>query len=184
MPQTSAQWAEALAPGIREWFSIGYASRPTLMGELFNVMPSESANEYFHSFGSVAPDAWADYQFTGRVAKVGFDKGYKTTFTHEEFAVELDVQRKFIDDNKYPQVLDAARQLGDSAALKREMDAVGVFNNADAATRVGGDAVAGLGLVDDAEVQLAVGGSDLGLASRGAGDEVALVVGRGRGGDE
>ena len=141
MPQTSAQWAEALAPGIREWFSIGYASRPTLMGELFNVMPSESANEYFHSFGSVAPDAWADYQFTGRVAKVGFDKGYKTTFTHEEFAVELDVQRKFIDDNKYPQVLDAARQLGDSAALKREMDAVGVFNNADAATPVGGDAV-------------------------------------------
>ncbi len=138
---TSAQWAEALAPGIREWFSIGFASRPSLMGSLFNVQGSDSAEEFFHSFGSTSPDAWALYEQSGIVPKVSFDKGYKSTFTHEEFALEMDVQRKFIDDNKYANVIDAARQLGSSAALKREMDAASVFNNADAATPVGGDAV-------------------------------------------
>jgi len=141
MPQTSAQWAEALTPGIREWFSIGYANRPTLMGQLFNVLPSGSDSEYYHSFGSVSPDAWGDFQNTGKVASVGFDKGYKTTFTHDEFIVELPVRKTLIEDNKYAAIADYAGQIGDSAALKRELDAASVFNNADAATPVGGDGV-------------------------------------------
>ena len=141
MPQTSAQWAEALAPGIREWFSIGYAERPSLMGQLFNVQTSESAEEFFHSFGAIAPDAWDNYETTGRVPKVSFDKGYKSTFTHKIYPVELDIQAKLVADNKYPQIIDAAKQLGSSAALKREKDAACVFDNADAATPVGGDSV-------------------------------------------
>lgn len=139
---TSAQWAEALAPGIREWFSIGYKSRASLLETLFNVQSSESAEEFFHSFGSVSPDAWSLYETTGVVPKVTFDKGYKTTFTHKEYTLEMDVQRKYIDDNKYSNVIDAATQLGSSAALKRELDAASVFNNADAAAPVGGDGVA------------------------------------------
>lgn len=139
---TNAQWAEALAPGIREWFNTGYASRPTLLDQLFNVQTSESAEEFFHSFGSVSPDAWDDYEVTGRVPKVSFDKGYKTTFTHKEYPLEMDVQRKFIDDSKYANIVDAARQLGSSAALKREKDAASVFNNSDSASHLGGDGVA------------------------------------------
>jgi len=141
MPQIKAEWAEALAPGIREWFSIGYASRPTLVPQLFNVLNSESDSEYFHSFGAISPDAWADYKRSGTVPSIGFDKGYKTTFQHDEFVVELPVQKTLIEDNKYAQIADYAGQLGDSAALKREIDAASVFNNADQATPVGGDAV-------------------------------------------
>jgi phage major head subunit gpT-like protein len=138
---TSAQWAEALAPGIREWFYVGYNSRPSMMAQLFNVQTSLSAQEFFNSFGAVSPDAWGLYEKTGRVPKVSFDKGYQSTFTHQEYTLEMDVQRKFIDDNKYAQILDSAKQLGSSAALKREMDAASVFNNADAATPIGGDGV-------------------------------------------
>jgi phage major head subunit gpT-like protein len=146
MPQTSADWADALAPGIREWFSIGYQNRPSLMGQLYNVLPSGSAEEFFYSFGAVAPDAWDDFEKSGRVPKVGFDKGYKSTFTHKEKIVELDVQRKFIDDNKYPQVTADATSLGSSAALKRELDAAGLFINAASSSFTGGDGVA---LCDD-----------------------------------
>lgn len=141
MPQIKADWAEALAPGIREWFSTGYKNRPSLMGQLFNVLPSESDSEFYHSFGSIAPDAWADFKNTGQIASVGFDKGYKTTFTHEEFVVELPVRRTLIEDNKYAAIADYAGQLGDSAALKRELDAASVFNNCATAGYIGGDGV-------------------------------------------
>ena len=141
MPLTRAEWGDALAPGIREWFSIGYASRPTLFGELFNTLSSESASEYFHSFGAVSPDAWDDVANLGQIAKVGFDNGYKTTFTHTKKAVQIDIERDLVDDNKYPQIIDMVRQLGDSAALKRERDAAAVFNNCSVATVLGGDGV-------------------------------------------
>jgi len=142
MPQTSAQWAEALAPGIREWFSIGYQNRPSLISQFFNVQTSENAEESFYSFGAVAPDAWDEYERTGIVPKVGFDKGYKTTITHKEYPLEMDIQRKLIDDNKYANVVDLATQMGSSAALKREKDAASVFINSASSSFVGGDAVA------------------------------------------
>ncbi len=139
--QTSAQWAELLAPGMREHFYIGYAGVPAMAGELFNVQTSEAAAEAFMSFGSVSPDAWEIYAKTGVVPKVGYDKGYKTTFTHTKFALEMDVERELIDDNQYANALDIGTQLGRSAALKRERDAAALFNNADLSTATGGDGV-------------------------------------------
>lgn len=136
------EFTEALLPGIREWFNIGYSRRQLQMGALFNIVPSTSDSEYYHSFGAVSPDAWENFQNSGQIASVGFDRGYKTTFTHKEFLVELPIRRTLIEDNKYPQILDAAAQLGDSAALKREHDAASVFNNYSSSSYVGGDAVA------------------------------------------
>jgi len=98
MPQTSAQWADALAPGIREWFFAGVQSEPSYLSQLFNVQTSESAEEFFYSFGAVSPEAWDDYEASGRVPKVAFDKGYKSTFTHKEYPAEIDIQRKLVDD--------------------------------------------------------------------------------------
>jgi phage major head subunit gpT-like protein len=142
MPQTKSDWAEALLPGIREWFSVGYNRRPTQMAQFFNVLPSSSDSEFYHSFGAVSPDAWENFENSGQIAAVSFDRGYKTTFTHNEFLVELPIRRTLVEDNKYPQILDAAAQLGDSAALKRERDAASVFNNYSSASHTGGDAVA------------------------------------------
>jgi len=136
------EFSEALLPGIREWFNIGYSRRPSQMGQFFNVLPSTSDSEFYHSFGAVSPDAWGLFETTGKVPAVGFDRGYKTTFTHKEFLVELPIRKTLIEDNKYPQILDAAAQLGDSAALKREHDAASVFNNYSSSSYVGGDAVA------------------------------------------
>jgi phage major head subunit gpT-like protein len=138
---TSAQWAEALAPGIREWFTIGYENRPSLASRLFNVQTSESAYEEFMNYGVIAPDAWGLYETTGILPKVTFDKGYKATFTHKEYTLAVDIQRKLVDDTKYPQIMQLAQQLGDSAALKRELDAAALFNNADNSSYPGPDGV-------------------------------------------
>jgi phage major head subunit gpT-like protein len=141
MPIVKQGWSEALAPGIREWFKVGYEGRPRVMDQLFSVMGSESDSEYFHSFGSVAPDAWDLFKLTGSIPSVDFDKGYKTTFTHDEFVVELPVRRTFIEDNKYAQIADYTGQLGDSASLKRELDGASVFINAASSSYLGGDGV-------------------------------------------
>jgi hypothetical protein len=141
MPQTSAQWAELLAPGIREWFSIGQQQRPSLIPQLFNVQTSESAYEQFMSYGTISPDAWDEFSTSGRVPQVMFNKGYKSTFTHKEFVVEYQVAKSLIEDNKYQQVMGDVVQLGDSAQLKREMDAMKVFINAASGTYPGADAV-------------------------------------------
>lgn len=146
MPQHKVDWAEALEPGIREYFSIGYNRRASLMPSLFNVQSSGKDSEYFHSFGAVGIEAWDHFKTTGKVPSVSFDTGYKTTFTHDTFNVELPVQRELIEDSMYAQVTQYASQLGDSASLKRETDAANVFNNATSSTPVGGD---GVGLCND-----------------------------------
>jgi phage major head subunit gpT-like protein len=112
-----------------------------MIPDLYNVMGSTSDHEDFMSFGAIAPDAWDEYKTTGRVPQVGFDKGYKTTFTHDEFVVEYQIQKTLIEDSKYPQITSDVSQLGDSAALKREKDAMAPFNNCAVATVLGGDNV-------------------------------------------
>ena len=147
MTLVKEEFTEALLPGIREWFNVGYNRRPTQMEQFFNVLPSTSDSEFYHSFGAISPDAWDNFDNTGQIAAVSFDRGYKTTFTHKEFLVELPIRRTLIEDNKYPQILDAAAQLGDSAALKRERDAASVFNNHTSTSYNGGDSKP---LTDDA----------------------------------
>lgn len=140
MPLIKDDWAYALEPGIREWFNVGYSRRPSLIQTLFNVLPSERDSEYFHSFGAISPDAWLNFEKSGQVSAVSYDKGYRTTFTHKEFIVELPIRRTFLEDNLYGNIIEPVQQLGDSAALRRETDASSVFNNAFSTSYTGGDA--------------------------------------------
>lgn len=141
-PIINEGWADALEPGIREWFWLGANRRPTLREQMFNVIPGTKETEHFENFGAIAPDAWRNYQRSGKVSNVGFDRGYKTNITPGEFIVEMDVARKFIEDNQYPQIMNPIQQLGDSFTLLQETDAASVFNNAFSASYLGGDAVA------------------------------------------
>jgi phage major head subunit gpT-like protein len=141
MPLIKEGWAEALEPGIREWFALGYSRRPSLISTLFNVLPSAKDSEYFHSFGAISPDAWLNFEKSGQVSAVSYDAGYKTTFMHKEFLVELPIRRTLLEDNLYSNIIEPVQQLGDSAALRREIDAASVFNNASSTSYLGGDGV-------------------------------------------
>jgi phage major head subunit gpT-like protein len=135
-------WADLLEPGIREWTFVGMSRRPGLRTQMFDVMSSAKASEHFETVGAVTPDAWEAYEKTRLVPAVSFDRGYKTTFTHKEFVLELPILRKLIEDSQYANVMDAAMQLGNSFALKTEYDAASVFNNAFSSSYTGGDGVA------------------------------------------
>lgn len=142
MPLIKEGWADALEPGIREWFMLGAQRRQALAPRLFDFLPSVKSSEHMRGVGAIAPDAWEDFAVSGVPASVSFDQGYKKTFTHQTYMVELPIQKELIEDNQYSDVIDAASQLGDSAALKREVDAASVFNNAASASYLGADGVA------------------------------------------
>src|SRR5258708_15612160 len=96
IPQLSEGWADALEPGIREWFFLGMQRRATLRTQLFNVYQGQKDTDHFENFGAISPDAWRNFNNSGIPASVGFDRGYKTNITPGEFIVELPIRRKFI----------------------------------------------------------------------------------------
>lgn len=135
-------WADLLEPGIREWFFTGFSRRASLIDTLFDVQGSTKDAEHFRGKGAISPDAWNQFANTKRPAQVSFDQGYKKTFRHTTFLVELPIEVELLEDSQYADVIDSTTELGDSAALKRETDAASIFNNAFSASYTGADAVA------------------------------------------
>jgi hypothetical protein len=140
-------WADTLDPIVKFRFDQAFNRRASLLATMFNVQTSNRAYEQISGVGAIGVDSWNHYGATaangsGQVPEVDFDQGYKQTYTHKEFVVDLPVERKTIDDQQQGDVFRAAERLGDSAALKRETDAASVFNNAFSSSFVGGDGVA------------------------------------------
>jgi len=142
MPILSANWAELLDPIVRNYFNLGFARRASNIPILYNVQGSSRAYEEVVGVGAIGTDSWETYEEAGRVAEVDFDKGYKKRFTHREYGVDLGIESKLVEDAQNAQVIQLAMKLGDSAAVKREIDAASVFNNATSASFPGSDGVA------------------------------------------
>lgn len=135
-------WADVLDPIVKFKFDLAFNRRASLIATLFNVQSSTRAYEQVSGVGAIGIDSWGNYAAGGGVSEVNFDQGYKQTYTHVEYVVDLGIERKTIDDNQAGDVFRQVERLGDSAALKREVDAASVFNNAFSASFVGADAVA------------------------------------------
>lgn len=142
MPLISENWADALDPIVRKWFEQGYARRNPLLPTLFNVQTSRRAYEEVSGVGAVGIDAWNNFENSGQVSEVDFDQGYKKTYTHKEYPLRMGIRRKLLEDNNFPEIMRIATRMGDSAALKREVDAASVFNNAFSGSYLGADSVA------------------------------------------
>lgn len=145
MPITSERgglWADILDPIVKFRFFDAFLRRPSLIPTLFNVQMSSRAYEQVSSVGTIGIDSWGNYAVAGQVSEVDFDQGYKKTYDHVEYVVDLPVESKTVKDSQQGDVFRAAARLGDSANLKREVDAISVFNNAFSSSFVGGDAVA------------------------------------------
>ena len=147
MVMAAVNWAELLTPQLTEAFFVGFTEsgrRSSVIDDLFRVLPSERAFEEHLGVGQFGSDGWT-FEKTGRVQYDEPNKGYKTTFTHVEFAKGFLVQRKLIDDNLTNIPLDSAGNLGDSAFRKREKDGASIFNNGftDSGVDASGFAIAG-----------------------------------------
>lgn len=135
-------WADLLDPIVQFRADVAFNRRPTMLDRLFNVQNSMRAYEAVSGVGAIGIDAWDEYSKTGRIPEVDFDQGYKKTYTHVEYLVDLGFEKKTIDDAQDQQVFRFADRIGDSAAVKREVDAASVFNNAFSSSYLGADGVA------------------------------------------
>lgn len=142
MPIIKEGWAEVLEPGIRAWFDTRFRETPDIRSQLFNVMTSTKSAEHVHTFGGVDPDSWDHFEDTKRIPEVSIDAGYKTTFTNVTKMVDLKIEREWVEDEQYGLITQMTRKLAGSMALKRQVDAASVFNNAFSGSFLGADGVA------------------------------------------
>lgn len=126
----SDNWADALDPIVREKFEQGFARRVPVAPAIYNVQTSQRAYEELTGIGAIGIDMWEQYENTGKVAQADFDQSYKTTLTHRTKPLEVTVKRELLDDSQWPQITNMTMGMGDSAALKREVDAASTFVNA------------------------------------------------------
>ncbi|HUW11611.1 MAG TPA: Mu-like prophage major head subunit gpT family protein [Anaerolineae bacterium] len=135
----SEQWAYLLDPGLRSIFEL---QRDALAAEavapqLFSVQSSSKAVEYDLSVGGFAD--WQEYK--GAISYDEHEQGFRTSYTHVEFARGFRVERKLVDDDQYNVINKRPAGLALSAMRKREKDAASVFNNAFTAANAGGDGI-------------------------------------------
>lgn len=132
MAMISDHWSQLVDPRIREAFFLGFSGddrRQSMLPQLFDIRGSQFADEKILGIGGIPSSGW-NFEDSGRVQYTEAVKGFEETITHHEFARGMMVERKLIDDNRIPQALAAARNLGDSAFRVREKAGANVFTNA------------------------------------------------------
>ena len=138
----SEQWADSLDGLVRRRFEQGFARRPALTPQLFNTQTSAQSKEQVSGVGAIGIEAWEQWEKDGSVAQADFDQGYKSTFEHKEYPLEVQIRRKLMEDTNWPEINAIPTRVGDSAALKREVDGASVFNNSESGSFLGADGVA------------------------------------------
>lgn len=141
-PMRSSGWSYLIVPGLYKFFEVGKMLRPSILSNMFNVQTSAESKEENVGIGGISDEAWDNYKNSGVKSAVSFDQGYKVTYNHEEYVVQLRVERKLMDDDQYGVLNTRARRLGISAMQKMERDGASVFNNAFSASYLGADAKA------------------------------------------
>ena len=137
MTAISENWAQLLEPGLRRIFfdAVDGVVATSRIPMLFSVGSSAKAQEHDLSVGG-----FGDFrEYEGAIEYDDNEQLFKTTYTHEEYAKGIAVERKLVDDDQYSIINKRPAQLGLAAARTREKHAAGVFNNAFAATVLGGD---------------------------------------------
>lgn len=136
----SERWAQLLEPGLRSIFELQATAlaAPSRIPLLFSVQDSTKAAE--HDLGVGGFGDWHEYE--GAIEYDDNEQGYKTTYTHKEFAEGFVVERALVDDDQYNIINARPRGLATAAIRTREKHAASVFNNAFSTTYLGGDGIA------------------------------------------
>lgn len=122
-PITSSQLVKLLVADLREVMENTYNALPTMIPKLYRMIDSESAWDEFYSIGGV-PDIPT---FTGKLSWLSIAPGYYTRIESKEFAGGLQIERKLLDDKKYPVLDGSAAELMTSAHRVREKYGVRPF---------------------------------------------------------
>lgn len=110
----------------------------SLLNQLYNVQTSGRAVERRLGVGGMSDVP----VYKGAIEYDAFETGYRTDYTHVEYAKGIAVERKLIDDDEYGVISGRASKLGLAFNRTIEKSAVSTFVNAFSASYAGADGVA------------------------------------------
>jgi hypothetical protein len=133
-PILSAQYLALLDKRLKKVSERPFSELTQMIPQLFNVMSSDSAWEEF--FGvSAMPDT---PEFNGQLEYAGTSPEWLTRIEPKEFALGVQIERKFHDDKKYAVMDNWVAALSESLIRTREKYGCEIFaNGASAAFRFG-----------------------------------------------
>lgn len=145
-------WPDLLEPGLRKVFADVFNRQESMLAILFSMQESTKAIEHDLEMGDIA-----DFEpFEGSIPYDDTGEGYKTDYTHLEYARGIKIERRLVLNDQYSVINRRPAALGLAAYRRREADGASVLNNAFNGAVVGGD---GLSLCNAAHTSK-VGGSN------------------------
>jgi hypothetical protein len=140
MPITSGNFAKALWPGVNAWYGESYDEYPVEWTDLFDTFSSRKAWEEdmgtsMFGLAAVKPEGSA-------VAMDTASQGFLTRYQHVEYGLGFTITRNMVEDDQYDVIgRQKASGLAFSMRQTKEQIAVATYNNAVAASPLGGDGV-------------------------------------------
>lgn len=131
-------WPNSLLPGLRKVYVNVFREFTSNLPALFSMQKSEKAQEF-----DLQDDEFKDFEkFTGTIPYDDMREGYKTTYTHDEYARGFKITRTLVQDELYGTINKKPSMLALAARRRREKDGASVFNNAFNSSFTGGDSLA------------------------------------------
>lgn len=122
-PLTSSQFVRLLDKRLREVSEAKFKELPSMIPQLYRMLPSEGAFEEFYEIGAL-PDI---PEFSGKLEYVSQSPGYYTKIEPKEYAGGVAFERKLLDDKKYAVLDGRAQSLAESAHRVQEKIGVRPF---------------------------------------------------------
>src|SRR3990172_12423672 len=114
-PLDSAQFVRLLDTRVREVSEAKFKELTSMIPMLFRMINSDSAWEEFYSVGAT-PDIPA---FNGNLTFLGIAPGFHTRIEPKEYAGGIQIERKLMDDKKFPVFNNIAGGVGTAKHYNR-----------------------------------------------------------------
>lgn len=137
MPLVQENFADLIEPGLRKVFADVFNKQESMLPVLFNMQSSDKAVEHDLEMGDIANLE----PFEGTIPYDDTGEGYKTDYTHLEYARGIKVERRLVINDLYNVINRRPASLALAAARRREADGASVFNNAFNSANTGGDSL-------------------------------------------
>ncbi len=125
-PIASPEFVRLLDDRLREVTEDVYNELPKMIPQLFGIVNSDSAWEEYGDVGAV-PDL---PEFNGELEYLPVAMGFLKLIEPKEYAGGIQVQRKFIEDNRYDVLENWAKKMMVAGVRTQEKAGADAFNNA------------------------------------------------------
>lgn len=137
MPFVQENFADLLEPGLRKIFADVFNRQESMLSVVYSMQTSDKAVEHDLEMGDMANLE----PFEGTIPYDDTGEGYKTDYTHLEYARGIKIERRLVINDLYNIINRRPAALALSAFRRREADGASVFNNSFNTSFTGGDSL-------------------------------------------